>query len=108
QLDFCDQQIESLLRVWLDERQPWKYSREGFDMIAVLHFVEPIFRRALFRRTAPRVLVATQRGLDLAGIGARMNVNRQKAIHGPGHGDKRSLDPSGGGERRNIRANVGN
>src|SRR5215831_1198905 len=106
-LDLCDQQVESPLRVRLDKLQPRKGGREGFDVIAVLHFVEPIFRRAFFRTAVPRVVVAPQRGRDLAGIGTGMKVDRQKAVHGAGYSDERSLDPSGGGERRNICANVG-
>ncbi len=35
-----------------------------------------------------------------------MNINRQKGIHCAGHSDQRPLDPSGGGEGRNVGADV--
>jgi len=67
-LDLCDQQIKSLLRVRLNQLQPWKCGHEGFDVIAVLYFIEPIFRCAFFRRTDRRVVVAMQRRLAVVNI----------------------------------------
>src|SRR5215467_182259 len=48
EFDLGDQQIERLLRMGLDELQLREDSFEGLDVVAVLHFIEPIVRRAFF------------------------------------------------------------
>jgi len=67
-LDMGDQ-VKGLVRVRLDQVQPRKCGHEGFDVIAVLVLLRPIFRSVV---PMGRIVVVTKRSLDLASIGARM------------------------------------
>src|SRR5215470_3184017 len=79
ELDLGDEQIKSPLRMGLDELELRERGREGLYVVAVLHFIESIVRRALFRGTTRLVAIAIERVRDFAGVGAGLNVDRQKA-----------------------------
>src|SRR5437870_1287346 len=44
EFDLGDQQVEGLLRMGFDELQLRERGGEGFDVVAVLYFIEPVVR----------------------------------------------------------------
>ena len=75
-----DRQVKGLVCMRLDQLQPRKCGHQGFDVFAVLDLIQPIFRSALFRRPDRRIVVVTQRSLDLASIRRAHEVDRQQAV----------------------------
>ena len=76
-LDGTDQEIEGLLCVRLYEFELREGLLVGVDVVAVLHFVEPIGRSVLIGIGLYYHSHATR-------IGTRIIVNRQQRIHRPG------------------------
>src|SRR5215472_11709439 len=74
-LDVVNEEVEGLLCVRLDELQLRKRAPERFDMVAVLHLIQPVLSFAL-------VVVAVARGVDHRLVCFGSPMNRQQCIHG--------------------------
>jgi len=83
-LDGTDQEIEGLLCVRLYEFELREGLLVGVNVVAVLHFVEPISRNLL-------IYVGLHCGSHATRIGTRVVVNRQQRIQCPGDGNKRPV-----------------
>ena len=82
----------------------------GLDVVAVLHFVQPVRARARRRRVVGprgRDACAWPRPLRLARVGARVVVDRQQRVHGARDRDQRPLDLARRREGGELRAHVG-
>ena len=90
-LDRLRQQVEGVLCVWLDQLELRKDILVGFDMVAVLHLVEPVCRAAMAVVIA-FVTLFGQSGGNGACVGPRVQIDRQQSIHSSGYRDQRLAD----------------
>ena len=105
-LDVLDQEIEGALRMRLDQLDLREEELVRLEMITVLHFIEPVCRTIV-----AIVIITFTMPLRLGGrhgtcVGAGVVIDRQQRVQCAGHGNQRPLDLAGGGEARELCADV--